>query len=243
MPLPHSQQFLGFLRSFAARRIRAAPSFRGFLVWWRVSSVSSAILTVPTFSTSHFSQNRNRSHTICAIHRDQEMSTGKVFQFGPWPIRSNEIFLTTKFSLGLVNYKPIVPGHVLIMPRRVVARFADLTSEEVSDLYLNAQAIGKVIEKEYEGTSLTFTTQDGPQAGQTVAHVHVHIIPRKKGDWANNDDIYPEIDQKSKEMVKELQEKPKGVDNEERKPRTQEDMAAESAKLRTFFTQFEDIWN
>ncbi|KAJ3035710.1 hypothetical protein HDV00_003471 [Rhizophlyctis rosea] len=113
-------------------------------------------------------------------------------------------------------------------------------------MFISAQTIGQVIEKEYGGESLTITIQDGPASGQTVPHVHVHVIPRKGGDWADNDDIYPEIDQKEKELAKELQsqhEAHKGVDNEERKPRTQDDMAAESAKLREHFTQFEDIWS
>ena len=35
--------------------------------------------------------------------------------------------------------------------------------------------------------------QDGPQAGQTVAHVHIHVIPRKKGDFENNDEIYDAV--------------------------------------------------
>jgi diadenosine tetraphosphate (Ap4A) HIT family hydrolase len=37
------------------------------------------------------------------------------------------------------------------------------------------------------------TYQDGPQAGQTVAHVHIHVIPRKKGDFENNDEIYDAV--------------------------------------------------
>lgn len=35
--------------------------------------------------------------------------------------------------------------------------------------------------------------KDGPQAGQTVPHVHIHIIPRKKGDFENNDEIYDAV--------------------------------------------------
>lgn len=53
----------------------------------------------------------------------------------------------------------------------------------------------------------------------------MHVIPRKKGDWANNDDIYAELD------------KSKGVDNEDRKPRTQEEMSKEANELRVYFDQ------
>jgi hypothetical protein len=35
--------------------------------------------------------------------------------------------------------------------------------------------------------------QDGPQAGQTVAHVHIHLIPRRKGDFEKNDEIYDAV--------------------------------------------------
>jgi hypothetical protein len=35
--------------------------------------------------------------------------------------------------------------------------------------------------------------QDGPQAGQTVPHVHIHVLPRKQGDFENNDEIYNEV--------------------------------------------------
>jgi bis(5'-adenosyl)-triphosphatase len=82
-------------------------------------------------------------------------------------------------------------------------------------------------------------------AGQTVPHVHVHIIPRKKGDWANNDDIYPEIDIAEKKLGAELQSlgqeqaavtKKARIDaDENRKPRSREDMSAEAQHLRTLF--------
>lgn len=58
-----------------------------------------------------------------------------------------------------------------------------------------------------------------------MPHVHMHIIPRKKGDWADNDDIYKELDES----------KHKGVDNEDRKPRTKEEMSYEANELRKLF--------
>ncbi|EGF76992.1 hypothetical protein BATDEDRAFT_6817, partial [Batrachochytrium dendrobatidis JAM81] len=119
-----------------------------------------------------------------------------TIKFGPWPIRSSEIFFTSKLSYGLVNLKPLVPGHVLVISRRLVVRFNDLTSEEVSDMFSSVHQISKVIEKLHKADSLTISMQDGPAAGQSVAHVHIHIIPRHHGDWMNNDDIYPEIQRK-----------------------------------------------
>ncbi|TPX32648.1 hypothetical protein SmJEL517_g04288 [Synchytrium microbalum] len=185
-----------------------------------------------------------------------------TFMFGPWAIRPSEIFFTSKYSLGLVNLKPITntiasrkPKYkqwinfqpdvdLLVMPRRVVVRFADLTSDEVADLFQSVQTIGRVLEREYRGESLTIAVQDGPSAGQTVAHVHVHVIARRKGDYADNDRIYADMDKSEKDAAKELakESKPQGVDFEDRKSRTQEEMAQESAKLRPFFTQYEDIW-
>ena len=42
--------------------------------------------------------------------------------------------------------------------------------------------------------------QDGPAAGQTVPHVHIHILPRKAGDFEKNDEVYEAIDEASKDM-------------------------------------------
>jgi bis(5'-adenosyl)-triphosphatase len=61
----------------------------------------------------------------------------------------------------------------------------------------------------------------------------MHIIPRRAGDWANNDDIYDEMDGKEAAVAKR-------VDNDERKPRSIDEMREEAEKLRPFFNQYED---
>ncbi|MXQ83132.1 hypothetical protein E5288_WYG018874 [Bos mutus] len=68
-----------------------------------------------------------------------------------------------------------------------------MSPEEVADLFQAAQRVGTVVEKHFQGTSLTFSMQDGPEAGQTVKHVHVHILPRKAGDFHRNDSIYDAV--------------------------------------------------
>uniref|UniRef100_A0ABI7YAI3 Bis(5'-adenosyl)-triphosphatase n=1 Tax=Felis catus TaxID=9685 RepID=A0ABI7YAI3_FELCA len=114
------------------------------------------------------------------------------FRFGQHLIKPSVVFLKTELSFALVNRKPVVPGHVLVCPLRPVERFRDLRPDEVADLFQATQRVGMVVEKHFQGTSLTFSIQDGPEAGQTVKHVHVHVLPRKAGDFHRNDSVYDE---------------------------------------------------
>ncbi|KAG9323907.1 hypothetical protein KVV02_006273 [Mortierella alpina] len=168
------------------------------------------------------------------------------YSFGPHWISAGQIFLKTKHSLGLVNLKPILPGHVLVISRRNVPRFLDLNPEEVSDMFQAAQRIGRIIEKEYGGSSLTIACQDGPAAGQTVPHCHVHIIPRRLGDYKDNDDIYDDISRNTAELLTAsgntgepaaASVDKKGVDNDERVARSEQDMAAEASHLESLLQQ------
>jgi len=79
----------------------------------------------------------------------------------------------------------VSPGHTLVIPRRHVASFFDLTTEEIS-------ACMELITKERERLDMEFKPDGynigvnvGPAAGQSILHVHIHLIPRYKGDVEN----------------------------------------------------------
>ncbi|XP_034514473.1 bis(5'-adenosyl)-triphosphatase isoform X4 [Ailuropoda melanoleuca] len=116
---------------------------------------------------------------------------------------------------------PCPQCHTQYLP---VERFRDLRPEEVADLFQATQRVGMVVEKHFQGTSLTFSMQDGPEAGQTVKHVHVHVLPRKAGDFHRNDSIYDE-----------LQRHDKAEEDTPALWRSEEEMAAEAATLRAYF--------
>ncbi|KAL5720742.1 bis(5'-adenosyl)-triphosphatase [Ranunculus cassubicifolius] len=94
---------------------------------------------------------------------------------------------------------------------------------------MTAQKVGGRLENYHKASSLTLTIQDGPQAGQTVPHVHIHIIPRKGGDFKNNDEIYDVLDEKEAELKQALD-----LDIE-RKDRTADEMAQEAEEYRKLF--------
>ncbi|XP_048111779.1 bis(5'-adenosyl)-triphosphatase isoform X3 [Alosa alosa] len=121
-----------------------------------------------------------------------DYNTMTTLRFGQHVIKASAVFLQTELSFALVNRKPVVPGHVLVCPLRPVERFRDLRPDEVADLFSMTQRVASVVEKHFCGTSLTIAMQDGPEAGQTVKHVHVHVLPRKTGDFERNDSVYDE---------------------------------------------------
>lgn len=121
---------------------------------------------------------------------------------------------------------------------------SDLTSDEVSDLFLSVQRVGAVLEKAYKAQALTVSLQDGLAAGQSVPHVHVHLIPRHSTDFeGDNDQIYPALEKhesklkedfKASEAVGTAWRVPK---DEDRRPRTAEVMEQEAKWMESLFDE------
>ena len=155
-------------------------------------------------------------------------------RFGKFVIPSSHIFYRTKLSVAFVNLRPIVPGHVLIMPERIVAKMEDLSEDEYLDVWRSVRKVQAILKDHHQATAFNVAVQDGKAAGQSVPHVHVHVLPRKGGDFERNDDVYEELDQWAPrtEIVKERTaiEVP---DDKDRVDRTSEMMAEEAETYRS----------
>ena len=77
---------------------------------------------------------------------------------------------------------PVSPGHTLIIPRRHVASFFEITDAERTDLMSLLAAARADLEREFRPTGYNIGINDGTTAGQTVPHLHSHLIPRYTGD-------------------------------------------------------------
>ena len=91
-----------------------------------------------------------------------------------------------------------------------------------------AQRVGAAVTRAFDAKGLQFAVQDGAAAGQTVPHLHIHIVPRRQGDFQRNDDVYDAI-AKSEGQLTRLDP---AADKEERVNRSAEVMDAEAALLR-----------
>jgi len=78
---------------------------------------------------------------------------------------------------------PVTSGHLLIVPTRHVSTFRELTDEEWRAILALARRAAELLKRESpEITGFNFGFNDGAAAGQTIPHVHAHLIPRRKGD-------------------------------------------------------------
>ena len=152
-----------------------------------------------------------------------------------------QVFYNSRLSFALVNLKPLLPGQVLVSQIPAAPRFSGPSSAEISDLFLTVRRVSRMIERVYKATSLNIAIQDGPDAGQSVPHLHVHIIPRGKGDLddrGGSDAIYGMMDSEDGQVGKHLKEAEErgngwtGPDAEERRPRSEEEMRREADVLK-----------
>ncbi len=77
---------------------------------------------------------------------------------------------------------PVSPGHTLIIPRRHVASFFEVTDEERADLMRLLDAARDALDQQFRPAGYNIGINDGIAAGQTVPHLHIHLIPRYEGD-------------------------------------------------------------
>lgn len=77
---------------------------------------------------------------------------------------------------------PVSPGHTLVITRRVVATWFDATSEERVALLELVDIVKRQLDAEFRPAGYNVGFNAGTAAGQTVMHLHVHVIPRYTGD-------------------------------------------------------------
>ena len=77
---------------------------------------------------------------------------------------------------------PVSPGHTLIVPKRHIAGIFEAEPDEVAALWEALQKARMQLLNEYSPDGFNIGINDGLAAGQTILHLHIHIIPRYKGD-------------------------------------------------------------
>jgi len=83
-------------------------------------------------------------------------------------------------SIGILDHRPLFPGHVLLIPRKHHETLGDLPEDLIEPFFSNVQLMSKVVGQamESQGTFIAINNR----VSQSIPHLHVHIVPRNKGD-------------------------------------------------------------
>ncbi|KIH62036.1 histidine triad domain protein [Ancylostoma duodenale] len=180
-----------------------------------------------------------------------DVEDNSPMKFSEFTIAPESIFYRSGLCFAFVNLKPVLTGHVLICPKRVCNHLTDLTDAETADLFVVAKKVQRMLEKAsaigelydsgnpngphpltfrdeivHNVSSSTVCVQDGPEAGQTVKHVHVHVLARRKGDFGcSPDNLYQNLATHDKRGSSASRDPTV-------RPRSQEEMTAEAAIYR-----------
>ena len=98
------------------------------------------------------------------------------------PIPKDKIIAQDSLTFTIRDTLPVSPGHTLILPKRHIASIFEAAKEEVAALWEALLQARIELLKEFSPDGFNIGINDGLAAGQTILHLHIHLIPRYKGD-------------------------------------------------------------
>lgn len=104
---------------------------------------------------------------------------------GPSPflgIPETNRLASNELAFAFFDANPASPGHILVVPRRVVASWFETSPEEQEALLELVSVVKQQLDARFHPDGYNVGFNDGEAAGQTVFHLHLHVIPRYRGD-------------------------------------------------------------
>jgi diadenosine tetraphosphate (Ap4A) HIT family hydrolase len=92
---------------------------------------------------------------------------------------------SNRSGLWILDAYPISPGHSLVIPLRHIGSFFEATAQERTELLELLEDAKSMIDAQHHPQGYNIGINDGAAAGQTVPHLHIHLIPRYAGDVAD----------------------------------------------------------
>jgi diadenosine tetraphosphate (Ap4A) HIT family hydrolase len=100
-------------------------------------------------------------------------------------IAADDVLLANPSAVAFPDAYPVAPGHMLVCPRQHVVHLFDLDEPSWSGLWALVRQVQAHLAERIRADGWSIGVNVGEAAGQTVAHAHVHLIPRRLGDVAD----------------------------------------------------------
>jgi diadenosine tetraphosphate (Ap4A) HIT family hydrolase len=97
----------------------------------------------------------------------------------------SRVVAENEYGVAIRDAFPVSPGHTLVISRRHVESLFALSPEEQSSVLRLLGETKQRLDEDFRPDGFNIGVNDGPAAGQTVPHLHVHLIPRYRGDCSD----------------------------------------------------------
>ena len=85
-------------------------------------------------------------------------------------------------ALGILDVHPIARGHTMIIPKIHVSSIFDLPDDRIGSVFQGVKKAAELLDKKLAPEGFTYGINQGEASGQTVSHLHIHIVPRWSSD-------------------------------------------------------------
>ncbi|MFP4136016.1 MAG: HIT family protein [Candidatus Acetothermia bacterium] len=119
-----------------------------------------------------------------------------------------EIVFENDYAVGFLDANPIADGHAVVVPKEHFERFSDLTEEVATGMFAVVKEVNGAIVSGLGADGANIGINDGEAAGQAIPHVHVHLIPRYRGDGGGS--LHSIVEGSVQEDLGEIGEKLRG---------------------------------
>lgn len=93
-----------------------------------------------------------------------------------------EVVLEDDRTLSFMDINPIADGHALVVPKAHARDLHAIAGEDLQAVVVSAQRVAAAVQRAVRPGGLNLLQANGPAAGQSVPHFHMHIVPRHEGD-------------------------------------------------------------
>jgi diadenosine tetraphosphate (Ap4A) HIT family hydrolase len=98
------------------------------------------------------------------------------------PDRQEEFLLESKTTYAIFDKFPVSKGHILIIPKRHCSNYFNLSLKEQNSSWVMINQAKDIVIKKFNPSGFNIGININEAAGQTISHVHIHLIPRYEGD-------------------------------------------------------------
>lgn len=108
-------------------------------------------------------------------------------------------------ATAVLDVNPRASGHVMVLPKIHAANILELPDGKIEGVFKTVKEVTGLLDKKLRPDGFTIGINHGKVSGQTVEHLHIHVIPRWTGDGGGS--IHSVVDNRSKESLEEIKNK------------------------------------